>query len=257
MGAGVDFLMKFKQQELNSLLLTNASGAAAIQISEHCIALLLSLTRKINNCARNQAQKKWKKLLPEFQNELYGKRVLLCGYGAIGSRVANILNSFGTTIDVIRNDVTKETFHARRVGTLKNLGDFIQTADIIILTNQLTPKTYHCIDFEEFQKMKAHAILINIARGKLINEKALVEVCKNDKIAGAGLDVFESEPLPKNSPLWEMDNILITPHIAGLSMNSSIRSYAIFAENLQCYLNGNPMQNVIDTSFYTSDMAFH
>jgi len=251
LGAGVDFLMPYTLNRVNKILLTNASGAAAGPISEHCLALLLALSRQLKNVMRHSAAKKWNSYEASFMNELQGKQVLLCGYGAIGSRVAKLLSPFDVELDIIRRDANKSVPSARRVGNLSQLHEFIPDADIILLTNQLTRETFHMLDEKAFSLMKPHLLLVNIARGALIDERALIHACVKGLIGGAALDVFEVEPLPEESPLWTLPNVIVSPHTAGLSPLSMERAFEIFADNLERYFFGKEMVNLIDKSTYT------
>ena len=184
--------------------LASAQGANERAVAEHAIALILAMARQIPQARDNQAAKKWRGMIGDLskrEEELGGKTLVIVGMGRIGSRLATLAKAFDMrVIGVGRND---------------NLLATLPEADFIALTCPLTPQTENLIDAKALAAMKPSAYLINVARGRVVNEPALVEALEQKRIAGAALDCVWEEPLPPTSKLWEMPNLLITPHSAG------------------------------------------
>jgi len=248
MGAGVDFLWQYPEFESLPFIISNVSGSQGQCISEHILALLFSLTRGLNLAWQQKQQHLWKPLPMNSIYSIHGKRVLLCGYGGIGAVVARHLHTLGAIVDVVRARPGNDTPYADKVGTLTDLDLFLRPADIIILTCQLTRQTEYMIQAAQFACMKPNAILINIARGRLIRERDLVDALQRGLIAGAGLDVFEEEPLPVDSPLWNMDNVVITPHCAADAPDHNDKDFVMFLENARAYSRGEAPTTIIHAS---------
>ena len=201
--AGTD---QYSRQALAAagIRLASAQGANERAVAEHAIALILAMTRQIPQARDNQAAKKWRGMIGDLskrEEELGGKTLVIVGMGRIGSRLATLAKAFDMrVVGVGRND---------------NLLATLPEADFIALTCPLTPQTENLIDAKALAAMKPSAYLINVARGRVVNEPALVEALEQKRIAGAALDCVWEEPLPPTSKLWEMPNLLITPHSAG------------------------------------------
>lgn len=172
--------------------------------------------------------------------------MLLLGTGAIGARTARLAQAFGMRVVGVRRNPDKEVEHIGEMVALDNLAQALPGADFVVLTLPLTKDTRHLIGETELRTLKDTAILVNIGRGGLIDESALVRALQEGWLAGAGLDVFETEPLPKDSPLWNMDNVIITPHVAGDTPHYDERALAIFLENLRRYHKKEPLTHVVD-----------
>lgn len=244
-GAGVDGLL-YPEIVESDVIITNASGVHTIPIAEHTFALILSITRGLIKSFEGKAKKRW--VHDEvFIDELYGKTIGLIGYGHIGQGIARIAKCFGMKVIALKRDLNKsiEVIPDELLGR-DSLDKLLSESDIIVLTVPLTEETYHMIGERELRMMKPTSILINVARGKVIDEKALINALKGRWILGAGLDVFETEPLPPDSELWELDNVVITPHIAGLNPSYTDRLLDIFLRNLRSYPDVTRMVNVVD-----------
>jgi phosphoglycerate dehydrogenase-like enzyme len=243
-GAGTDWLMRYPDIAGRDFILTNASGVHSIPISEHILSYLLAFSRGLPKAIRVQEQGKWLAEVPSF--ELSGKTLLLIGVGAIGRRTAQLASALGMhVIGVRRNPDQVYPGIQRMVGT-QDLDRYLPEADFVVLTVPLTPETQGLINAATLAKMKPSAYLINIGRGQTIDEPALISALQNGQIAGAGLDVFTTEPLPPDSPFWKMENVIITPHSSGSTPYYNERALNIFIDNLERYTQGKPMKNVVD-----------
>jgi len=226
----------------SDIILTNAAGLYASQAAEHAFALLLGLTRGINSFSHNQAEHKWrgKRLI-----EINGWTLGVIGMGGFGMQMAQRGKGFNMhviAVDAYRVDKPDFVDELMPIDKLDNL---MRRADVVMIACPLTPETHHLINAENLVLMKPSAYLVNVARGKIIDEQALIEALKQGQIAGAGLDVCEVEPLPADSPLWDMDNVIITPHAAGQSQHRPRLTIEFFCDNLKRYLADEPLKNVV------------
>ncbi len=247
-GAGVDWLLRHPELAQHNFTLTNASGVHAVPISEHIMATLLMFARGLHHAARAQAQRRWWR--PERQGvfELEGKTMLLIGIGAIGSRTAHLAQAHGMRVEAVRRDPSIVTPGVALTLGPQQLLERLPYADVVVLTMPLTEETRHMIDAEQLRAMRPTAYLINIGRGGTINQEALIQALREGEIAGAALDVFETEPLPESAPLWEMENVIITSHYAGNNPRYNERALGIFVDNLRRYRQGSTMRNLVDKS---------
>ena len=245
-GAGADWLMEHPDLAKRDFILTNMSGLHAIPISEHILAFMFSFCRDFPRAMRAQFQGKWMKHQEINVFELSGKTMILVGVGAIGERTAKAANDLGMKVIGIRKRPEINVPGVEKMWSSKNLLDVLPQGDFVVLTVPLTDETKGMIGEKELQGMKESAYLINIGRGGTINEESLITALQSGWIAGAGLDVFEDEPLPENSPLWSMDNVIITAHYSGMTPHYHERGLSIFKENLNRYVQGEEMMNVVD-----------
>lgn len=244
MSAGVD-LLPFDQLKNRRIIVTNVRGIHVIQMAEYTFAALLQITRRMRELAEAEREKRWEKRLRV--TELWGQTLGIVGVGAIGQEIVRRAKVFGMhTIGV--NTDGRAVDDVDEVYATKDLKQALQASDFVVLTVPLVPSTRHLIDREALNAMKASAYLINIARGPVVDEQALIDALRQKRIAGAVLDVFNKEPLPKDHPFWTMDNVTITPHISGLSPMYMTRAVDVFIENLRHYSNGEimKMRNVVD-----------
>ena len=231
----------------SDILLTNSSGVHSIPITEHVFAFMLMFERKIHISFRNQLAQKWIRDY-KIQNvsELHGKTIGIIGLGRIGRKIAELSKAFDMKVLVtVRNPREKED-NIDELYTSKELDKVLRNSDYVVICLPLTKETYHLFDYEKFNKMKKSAYFINIGRGKIVNESDLIRVLKESVIAGAGLDVFEEEPLPIDSELWNLENVIITPHYSGWTPYYMDRVIDIFCENLKAHLENKKMPNLID-----------
>jgi phosphoglycerate dehydrogenase-like enzyme len=244
--AGVDWLFAHPEAVERNFILTNASGVHAICISEHIFALILSFARSLPPAYRNQHEQFWQPAEEIATFELAGKTMLLIAMGAIGSRTAHLAQAFGMRVMGVRRNPLVEVWGVDKIVGPDQLLDVLPEADFVVVTAPHTRETEHLLGKRELAQMKPGAYLINISRGKIVDEAALVEELRSGRIAGAGLDVFEQEPLSPDSPLWTMDNVLITSHYAGSTPRYHERAMAVFLDNLRRYVAGENLRNVID-----------
>lgn len=245
-GAGADWLLRYPQVADLDLVVTNASGVHAIPISEHILAFLLAFARGLHSAVRAQEHRTWTRGVGEDVFELAGKTMVLVGVGAIGGRTAEIATALGVEVLGVRRHPAADAPSVAAMYGPDRLLDLLPRADFVVLTVPLTPETRNMIGERELRAMKRTAYLVNIGRGGTIQERALIQALQQGWIAGAGLDVFETEPLPESSPLWQMANVIITSHYAGRTPHYEERAMAIFMENLERYRAGKPLRNVVD-----------
>ena len=231
------------------VILTNGKGCNGPQIAEHTFGLLFALTRGIASQTVQMGRRKWGHEGEGKLIELRGMTMGIVGLGGIGREVARRAKAMDLkTIAVDTEPMFAEHFamvdEVRLVDD--GLDDLLQRSDIVILCCPLTSRSRGMIGTEQFSKMKAGSYFLNVARGKLVQTDALMEALKGEKLAGAGLDVTEPEPLPADHPLWEQPKVVITSHIAGRSQFSWQRVQNVFAENVARYVKGLPMLNVVD-----------
>jgi phosphoglycerate dehydrogenase-like enzyme len=239
-GAGYD---QFPLEILPSrnIRLANARGVNRNAVSEHAIGLMLALTRQIHYARDQQQRAHWRELISDLarrEDEIAGKTILIVGLGGIGGRIARLAKAFETTVIGTKRNPATAPGDLDAVYPALALPELLPQADCVILACPLTPETHHLINAETLARMKPTAILINVGRGPLVDESALIAALQIGTISGAGLDVFESEPLEQDSPLWKMDNVLITPHTAGETRQYEENVIDILVENLHRLAQG-------------------
>ncbi|KIL49324.1 2-hydroxyacid dehydrogenase [Jeotgalibacillus soli] len=242
--AGVNS-MPLDKLESNNILLSSANGVHAYPISETIFALMLSLTRNIHTYVRQQQTKTWHHA--SLSLEMHEKTVGIIGVGTIGKETAKIAKAFGMTVLGVRHSGQPEE-HVDEMFTTDRLHKVLPRCDYVVVALPLTNDTHHLFGSEQFKQMNSSAFFINIGRGETVDEKALINALREGQIAGAGLDVVENEPLDENSPLWEMNNVIITPHTSGSTEHYTQRVIEnIFIPNLRNYLaEAAPTINVVD-----------
>lgn len=241
--AGMDRVLT-PQVLKSKIILSNSSGIHAIPIAEHVIGFMLIFTRKFYDTFKNQQKRIWEK--NQNVTELRDKTVLVMGLGNIGTEVARLASCFGANVIAVKQDIKNKPDFMSKVYSKSKLEKVLPKADFVVLCLPLTTRTHHLFDMKKFKLMKKSAIIINIGRGGLINEKELIEALGKKIIRGAGLDVTEEEPLPQESPLWEMENVIITPHHSGWSEKYMDRAIDLFCINLKAYLANKPLPNLVD-----------
>jgi phosphoglycerate dehydrogenase-like enzyme len=235
----------------SDVVLTNSTEVHGPVVAEHVIALIFALAKKIPQAALLQRQKVWGQEAMWSDGyhlkEIAGATLGLIGIGSIGRRVARMASALGMRVIAVREHVEKERPEGvDAVFSPSQLGELLAQSDYVSVAAPLLPATTRLIDAARLAMMKPGAFLINVGRGPLVDEAALTDALRSRRIAGAALDVFEHEPLPEDSPLWELENLLITPHTAGLAEKLWDRHYALFSENLRRYLLHQPLQYVVD-----------
>jgi phosphoglycerate dehydrogenase-like enzyme len=233
-GAGTD---QFSREALkkHGVRLASARGVNARAVSEHIMALILALARRLPEARDNQAKRVWRGMLGDLtqrEDEIGGKTLLIVGLGQIGGRLAQLAKAFDMRVIGIRRDPRAGPGHADAVHAISEMSALLPQADFVALTCPLTAETEKLIDAEALGRLKPSTYLINAARGRVVDEPALVDALRRRQIRGAALDVTVEEPLPAASPLWAMENVLITPHTAGETCRYEDNVLAIMQENL-------------------------
>ena len=259
--AGIDSLVGTPVWE-RDVLLTTTSGIPAPNIGQYVVAPILAGAHRVPRWLRAQRdgrwpQGRWETFVPD---ELAGRTLGIMGYGSLGREIARLARAFNMTILVTKRDAR----HIEDSGyTIPGFGDpagniptriypteatrsVVAQCDYVVITLPLTPRTRHLFDESLLREMKPTAYLVNVGRGEVINEPDLIKALRQGWIAGAGLDVFEKEPLPDDSPLWGMQNVILTPHVSGFSEQYDARAVDLFITNLRRYLAGEPLINLVN-----------
>ncbi len=249
-------------KEAEDVEVTSASGIHAIQMAEYCLAMMLAFMYKIPLMMTYKATATW---LPNRHevftpHGLRGMTLGIAGYGSIGRELARMADTLGMTVLATKHNLkrTDDDGYAEpdtgdpegeipeRLYPPEATATMASECDFLVVATPLTNDTYHQINENIFDAMKKSAILINVARGGVVDEKALISALAAEKIGGAALDVFEEEPLPASSPLWNLDNVIISPHVSGMTTRYHEKAAALFAENLRRYLHNQPLFNRLD-----------
>lgn len=240
--AGVDHL-PLEAISRRGIILTDASGIHRIQMAEYAIWQMLNWVRRGPELARLQAQASWNHRLEV--GELHGSAVGIVGAGEIGRAVARKARAFDMTVLAYNRSGSPVPEADRLYTGRQGLHELLAASDFVVVALPLTPETNGLIGSEELRRMKPGAFLVNLARGSVVRESDLIAALRDGTIAGAGLDVFEREPLPPESPLWRMPNVVVTPHIAGSTPHYHDRALALFRDNLERLAGGRPLRNVV------------
>ncbi len=262
--AGIDRLRDLPIWE-SDVVITNSSGIHAPNIAQYVLAQMLAWAHRVPKWLRLQSESRWPddrwgELLPD---ELRGKTLGIVGYGSIGREIARIATAFGMQVLATKRDPRHledtnyfipetgdpEGILPARIYPGEATRSMVAECDFVVITLPLTDKTHHLFDEEMFRAMRENAFVVNIGRGPVINERDLIRALKKGWIAGAGLDVFEEEPLPADSPLWKLENVIISPHISGSTPHYDERATHLFCENLRRYLDGRPLLNVVNREY--------
>jgi phosphoglycerate dehydrogenase-like enzyme len=233
-GAGVDQFPRDLLKE-GGIRLASASGVNARAVAEHAMALILAVSRRLPEARDNQKRHFWRGMIGDLtqrEDELGGKTLLIVGPGRIGSRLARLAKAFDMRVVGVRRNPGSGTNGADSVHGLAELKSLLPQADFVALTCPLTQETERLIDAEALSRMKNSAVLVNAARGRVVDEPALVAALRRGEIAGAALDVTVEEPLPATSPLWDLPSVFITPHTAGETRRYEDNVLDILLENL-------------------------
>ena len=242
---GVDrYIDKLSSME-NPPRITNNRGAYGIPLGEHSMALLFAVNRRIGQYVRNQIERNWR-----YQGsikEVAGSTAGIVGFGDVGKYTAKMLHALGAKVLVQKlNETAKPEYVDEIYYGNEGLDAMLPKCDFVLISLPGTEDTRHLFDKQRMLKIKQGAVITNVGRGYVIDCDALAELIELGHITGAGLDVTDPEPLPKDHKLWGMDNVIITPHMAGSSPNFSERLFEVFEENLKSYLAGERMPNEID-----------
>jgi phosphoglycerate dehydrogenase-like enzyme len=260
--AGIESLFDMPLLQKKELMITTLSGVAAPQMAEFALTMMLALGHRLPEMAQGQAKGDWPRDRWERFNpvEVRGSTVGIVGYGSIGREVARLVRAVGAAVLATKRDV----MHPEDTGySLPGLGDpggdlfdrlyppqalrsMLKECDFVVVTLPLTPETRNLIGAPELAAMKPSAYLILLARGSVVDPAALLSTLQDRRIAGAALDAFVEEPLPASSPFWRLNNVIVTPHMAGVSPHYNERAIQLFGDNLRNYLSGAPLMNRFD-----------
>ena len=227
-------------------IITNASGVHAGPVSEFVMSAILYFAKRFKDCQKFMQTKNWTQWQVAKQMvQLKGKTIGIIGFGSLGKAIAKKAKAFDMKVIATRR-LQKKVEHKKTVDELipvSNLSHLLKNSDFVVIACPLTPVTKNMIGKRELSEMKSTAFIINIARGEIINEAALINALQNKTLAGAALDVFEKEPLPKESPLFALDNVFLSPHISGNFPEYQHDVMVQFADNLNRYLAGKDLKN--------------
>jgi phosphoglycerate dehydrogenase-like enzyme len=247
--AGVTHLIRDDIRE-REIEITNSRGIHAIPMGEHTIGMMIAMCHKFPASFRYQQKHIWaqQRLWDEIPRpgELHGATLLLIGLGGAGSEVARLARAFGMRVHAVTRSGAGDAELAERIYPSSELNSALSEADFVVLAAPDTPDTREMIGSKQFAVMKPSAVLVNISRGTLIDEPALIEALRAQKIAGAALDVTAEEPLPPESPLWDLENVFITPHTSAASEMLWPRQSKLLMENLERWFDGLELINHVD-----------
>jgi phosphoglycerate dehydrogenase-like enzyme len=238
----------------STIVMTNSRGLSADTIAEHVLSVILAVFRKLPRAFDSQRSREWAQSAMASDTPLRtiaGSRVLIVGLGAIGMATAERLASLSAHVEAIRRRASalRPPF-IEHVSSADHLMERLPSADVVVLAAPQTARTRHLIGDRELQAMRPGSLLVNVSRGALVDEAALIRAlsapASEQTIAAAALDVFEHEPLAADSPLWALPNVLVTPHIAGFRPDQWTAVTALFADNLRRFEAGQPLLNVVD-----------
>ncbi len=251
-GAGIDGLETTGILQADSgVMVTTAVGIHGVTIGEYVFGSMLMFNRTWPEMVRLQERNIWPRSANWYKlggRELDNQTIGIVGLGSIGRRVAHLAKAFGMHVLATRRSLApnEQEPNVDRLYPIAQLHDMLRECDYVVLAVPLTPETEHLIGEAELRSMRSHTYLVNVARGKVIDEKMLIRALKEGWIAGAGLDVTEEEPLPADSPLYTLPNVILTPHISGVSVRYDERLTEIFATNLRRYRADQPLHNRYD-----------
>jgi phosphoglycerate dehydrogenase-like enzyme len=231
--AGVDGY-PFAAMKERGVLLTNGKGIHRNHMAEYSIAMMILFARNLHQFQRQQNKSEWNRRVP--QDEIFGKTLGILGFGAIGDTLATRAQAMGMRVHALKRTPLDQP-NVDQWFTPDQTTEFLKTADYLVNLLPNTPATTHSLNAESFEAMKTSAVLISIGRGKTVDEQTLINALQTGQIRGLAADVFETEPLPKDSPLWQMDNVVLTPHICGESIHYLEKSVEILKENFPKFIS--------------------
>lgn len=246
-GAGSDAYRNNDAIQRKNILLTTAHGVFDIAGAEHVLAMMLYFARRFDLCREQQRAQNWDLDAIRYKlGELHGQTIAIFGLGGFGREIARRAKALGMQVLGVKRSAPHRVENVDEVFGLEDVTTVVARPDHVVLTLPQTPDTTKFFTADLIGAMKSTAYLYNIARGGLVDEPALIDALRSKRIAGAGLDVFEQEPLPPDNPLWTLPNVLVTPHAAGRSPHEFDRMVDLFCDNLKRYLAGRPLRNLMD-----------
>lgn len=246
--AGVDHPIYTEMLE-RGVRLTTSAGSTAAPIAQTAITGLLMLARQFPRWLAAQRERRWDPMrVPDFPPDLVGQTAVVLGLGSIGSEIARLARALGLKVIGIRRSPQQPGDPVDELHTADKLPQLLPHCDWLIITCPLTTETRGLIDAAMLARLPRGAHIINIARGEIIDETALIAALREGRLSGAYLDVFEKEPLPAESPLWDLPNVLVTPHNSAAATGNDERVYQMFIGNLECWHHGKPLRNAVSTA---------
>lgn len=242
--AGADRYNKSDVYARADAILTTSGGTFGKPMAEHAISLILAFNRGLHQYVKNGEKKLWKGVLPV--RDFFGSTVGIIGLGDIGKETAKRCKALGAHVIALKRTLSDKPDYVDELFLESDVDYLLKQSDSIVLALPNTPKTEGFLSKDRIAKLKKTAFVVNVGRGSAIDQDALIQALQEGKIGGAGLDVTTPEPLPQDSPLWELPNVIITSHSSGLSPTSIHRNFQIFYDNLEKYLAKAPMHNVVD-----------
>ncbi len=242
--AGADGYTDSKLYMSKEVLLTTSSGVYGKPIAEHVFAMILSFNRNLQEYTLLKQEKRWSNI--HTTRDFYSSTVGIVGFGDIGKEVAIRAKALGARVLVVKRRPSTMPDYVDEQYITEEIDELLSRSDYIVLTLPATEKTKGIISRESFNIMKPDAFLVNVGRGELIDQDALIEALKDKRIGGAGLDVMTPEPLPSDHPLWELPNVMITQHSSGISVGNDKRRVDLFTDNLKRYLNNETLRNIVN-----------
>jgi len=249
--AGVSQLM-YPELKNSGVILTNTSGISSVPIAEHTMGLILAMARNFPDSLRYQDQAKWSQQelwdKPQHISEINGTVLLIVGYGSIGRELARRAKAFDIRVWGVTRSGQGDAANAEKMLPISQLNEALPHADYVVIAAPETPETKHLIGAKQIAQMKRGARLINVARGSLLDETALIDALQSGALGGAALDVTSKEPLPPESPLWHTPNLFITPHTSAISERLWERETELMMKLLYQWFSGNELSNRVDFS---------
>jgi len=246
--AGVDHPI-YTEMLQRGVSLTTSAGSTAVPIAQTAITGLLMLARNFPRWLTAQRERRWDPMRPpDFPRDLVGQTAIVFGLGSIGSEIARLAQALGLKVIGIRRSPQQPGDPVDELYTPDKLPQLLPHCDWLIIATPLTAETRGLIDGAMLARLPQGARIINVARGEIIDETALVAALREQRLGGAFLDVFEKEPLPAESPLWDLSNVLVTPHNSAAAAGNDERVYQMFLGNLGCWHQGQPLQNIVRTA---------
>jgi phosphoglycerate dehydrogenase-like enzyme len=247
--AGVSQLM-YPELRHSNVILTNTSGICSVPMAEHTMGLILALARNFPDALRYQDQAKWAQQelwdKPQHLSEINGSVLLILGYGSIGRHLAKRARAFGMRVWGVTRSGRGVATHAEKILPIAQLDEALHQADYVVIAAPDTPETSHLMSVERIARMKRGARLINVSRGSLLDEAALIPALQSGQLAGAALDVTSMEPLPPDSPLWRAPNLFLTPHTSAISDRLWQRETELLLKLLDEWFAGKELSNRVD-----------
>jgi phosphoglycerate dehydrogenase-like enzyme len=234
----------------SDIIITNASAVHGPVVAEHAMAMIMAIARRVDLAVKAQTRHQWKQeeiwISTPPPRDIAGSTLLVVGLGQIGTPLVRHAKALGMRVLAVREHPERGTGGADAVYATSDLNRILPEADFVMLCAPVTPATQRAFGREQFAAMNPNAYILNVGRGALIDEPALIDALREHRIGGAALDVTTVEPLPADSPLWDLDNCMITPHTAGISPKLWERQCIYFTGNLRRFLAGEPMQGLVD-----------